>query len=102
MLASSALVRRLRTVPALIYSTERISAAHPGGGRRPTDPRRTSRRPAPPLARGHDRAGGSGEEALRVFNDQEPDVVFLNASLPDLSGLEVLRQIRQDSDAAVI
>jgi DNA-binding response OmpR family regulator len=43
-----------------------------------------------------------GDEALHVFGDQEPDVVLLDVSLPDRSGLEVLRQIRQDSDAPVI
>ena len=43
-----------------------------------------------------------GDEALRAFRDQEPDVVLLAVSLPGLSGLEVLRQIRQDSDAPVI
>ena len=47
-------------------------------------------------------AARSGEEALRVVRDQELDVVILNTSLPDLSGFEVLRQIRQISDAPVI
>jgi two-component system, OmpR family, KDP operon response regulator KdpE len=43
-----------------------------------------------------------GDEALRVFLAQQPDVVILNVALPDLSGFEVLRQIRQNSDAPVI
>ena len=47
-------------------------------------------------------AASSGEEALRVVRDQERDVVILNTSLPDLSGFEVLRQIRLISEAPVI
>jgi DNA-binding response OmpR family regulator len=45
---------------------------------------------------------GTGEEALHAFVDQEPIVVVLNFSLPGISGLEVLRQIRQLSDAPVV
>jgi len=37
---------------------------------------------------------GRGEEALRVFPDQRPDLVLLDIALPDLSGFEVCRQIR--------
>jgi len=44
----------------------------------------------------------SGEEALRSFFDQEPDIVLLEVSLPGLSGFEVLRQMRQVSDVPVI
>jgi DNA-binding response OmpR family regulator len=43
-----------------------------------------------------------GDEALRVFRDQEPDVVILAVALPGLSGFEVLGRIRQVSDATVI
>jgi two-component system KDP operon response regulator KdpE len=44
----------------------------------------------------------SGEEALRLFAEHEPDVVILDVSLPNLSGFEVLRQIRLVSDVPVI
>ncbi len=37
---------------------------------------------------------GTGEEALRVFPDLCPDLVLLDISLPDCSGLEVCRRIR--------
>jgi two-component system KDP operon response regulator KdpE len=43
-----------------------------------------------------------GDEALRVFFDQDPDIVLLDVSLPGLSGFEVLRQIRLVSDTPVI
>jgi two-component system, OmpR family, KDP operon response regulator KdpE len=44
----------------------------------------------------------TGEEALRLFAEQEPAVVVLDVSLPGLSGFEVLRQIRLVSDIPVI
>src|SRR5262245_56097782 len=44
----------------------------------------------------------SGDEALRIFVDQEPDVILLDVSLPGLASYEVLRRIRQVSDAPVI
>jgi len=47
-------------------------------------------------------AASSGEEGLRLFFEQTPDVVLLDVSLPGLSGFEVLRQIRQGSDVPVI
>jgi DNA-binding response OmpR family regulator len=43
-----------------------------------------------------------GDEAMRVFLDQEPDAVLLNVALPGRSGFEVLRQIRLVSDVPVI
>ena len=39
---------------------------------------------------------GSGVEALEYLNAQPPDAVVLDVSLPDLNGIEVLRQIRRD------
>lgn len=43
-----------------------------------------------------------GESALEVFNRENPDVVILDISLPRMSGFEVLRHIRQTSDAPVL
>ncbi len=45
----------------------------------------------------------SGEEALHLYREQRPDVVFLDIWLPDWDGLETLQALRDvDSDAAVI
>jgi UDP-3-O-[3-hydroxymyristoyl] N-acetylglucosamine deacetylase len=46
---------------------------------------------------------GSGEEALRLYGEREPDVVFLDVWLPDRDGLETLQALREaDRSAAVI
>ncbi len=45
----------------------------------------------------------SGEEALHLFREQRPDVVFLDIWLPDWDGLETLQALRDvDTDAMVI
>ena len=45
----------------------------------------------------------SGEEALHLYREQRPDVVFLDIWLPDWDGLETLQALRDvDPDAAVI
>jgi DNA-binding response OmpR family regulator len=36
-----------------------------------------------------------GEEGLALFRAQQPDAVFLDVRLGELSGVDVLRQIRQ-------
>jgi DNA-binding response OmpR family regulator len=43
-----------------------------------------------------------GDEALQAFFAQQPEFVLLDVVLPGLSGVEVLRQIRQASDTPVI
>lgn len=43
-----------------------------------------------------------GRMALHAFRSFLPDLVVLDIMLPELDGLEVLRQIRQSSDAYVI
>jgi DNA-binding response OmpR family regulator len=43
-----------------------------------------------------------GEAGLRLFFEHDPDVVILDTSLPDLSGLDVLRQIRRVSDVPIL
>jgi UDP-3-O-[3-hydroxymyristoyl] N-acetylglucosamine deacetylase len=46
---------------------------------------------------------GSGEEALRLYDQKAPDVVFLDVWLPDRDGLETLQALReQDRSAAII
>ncbi len=45
----------------------------------------------------------SGEEALHLFRERRPDVVFLDIWLPDWDGLETLQALRDlDPDAMVI
>ena len=39
----------------------------------------------------------TGEEALRLFGANDPDLVILDLGLPDLDGLEVIRRIRLES-----
>jgi two-component system KDP operon response regulator KdpE len=44
----------------------------------------------------------AGEAGLRTFFDHDPDVVLLEVDLPDLSGIDVLRQIRRVSDVPIL
>ena len=43
-----------------------------------------------------------GQEALALFNDEKPDLVLLDQMLPEIDGVEVLRQIRSKSETPVI
>jgi len=36
----------------------------------------------------------SGEEALKVFSSEMHDIVILDISLPDISGIEILKEIK--------
>ncbi|MFN7940811.1 MAG: UDP-3-O-acyl-N-acetylglucosamine deacetylase [Thermoanaerobaculia bacterium] len=46
---------------------------------------------------------GSGEEAVRLYRQRRPDVVFLDVWLPDRDGLETLQTLRGfDPEAAVV
>jgi DNA-binding response OmpR family regulator len=44
----------------------------------------------------------SGDRALRIFEERDPDLVLLDVGLPGSSGFEVLREIRRVSDVPVI
>ncbi len=45
---------------------------------------------------------GGGEEALRIAEEQRPDIVLLDVLMPDMTGLEVMRKLREQSNAPVI
>ena len=44
----------------------------------------------------------NGEEGIRLAESESPDVIILDIGLPDISGFEVLEQIRLFSDVPVI
>ena len=44
----------------------------------------------------------SGAEALAAAREAQPDVVLLDVALPDLSGVEVCRRLRQDTGVPII
>ncbi len=55
------------------------------------------------VARGYDVATAeSGEEAVASARDTAPDLVILDLMLPGLSGLEVCRILRDDSDSPIL
>ncbi len=37
----------------------------------------------------------SGQEALRVFDEFEPDIVTLDILMPDMDGIQVLRKMKE-------
>ncbi|MCW3489001.1 response regulator transcription factor [Dethiobacter alkaliphilus] len=43
-----------------------------------------------------------GEEALRVFNEESPDLIVLDLMLPKLDGFDVCRNIRKTSDVPIV
>lgn len=46
--------------------------------------------------------GRTGAEALRLARDQDPEVILLDIGLPDLSGVEVCRRLREFSGAEIL
>ncbi len=47
-------------------------------------------------------AAESGEEALQIVAQQHPDLIVLDVMLPDVSGLEIMRRLREHSQVPVI
>jgi two-component system cell cycle response regulator DivK len=45
---------------------------------------------------------GTGEDALRLAAEHVPDLVLLDMGLPDMTGLDVVRQIKADAATAGI
>lgn len=48
------------------------------------------------------RTAGDGDEALRVFESFQPDIVILDLMLPGKDGYEVCREIRKKKDTPII
>lgn len=48
------------------------------------------------------RKATSGKDALELFHQQQPDVLFIDLHLPDISGLEVIRRIRETTTSSRI
>jgi two-component system KDP operon response regulator KdpE len=44
----------------------------------------------------------SGEEALRIVEEQRPDIVLLDILMPEMNGLEVMRRLRESAPAPII
>jgi DNA-binding NarL/FixJ family response regulator len=44
----------------------------------------------------------NGEAGLRLFFDQDPNLIILGMQLPDQSGVDLLRQIRRVSDTPIV
>ncbi|MBI5157348.1 MAG: response regulator transcription factor [Acidimicrobiia bacterium] len=47
-------------------------------------------------------SAANGRQGLERFREHPPDLVLLDLMLPEISGLDVLRAIRRESDVAVI
>lgn len=45
---------------------------------------------------------GSGEEALKIFAEEKPDLTLLDIVLPGIDGVEVLRRVKQGNPAAIV
>jgi len=50
----------------------------------------------------HVRVAREGKEALAVFESSRPDLVLLDVMLPDMSGIDICRQMRRKSDVPII
>ena len=48
------------------------------------------------------RRAHSGEEALRLIREEEPDLLLLDLMMPKMDGKEVCREIRRSSDLRVV
>jgi DNA-binding response OmpR family regulator len=47
-------------------------------------------------------AAYDGEEALDAFEEEQPDLVLLDIMMPEMSGFDVLKELRRFSDVPVI
>ena len=44
----------------------------------------------------------SGQEALNILDNEMPDLILLDLNLPDIDGLDVLREVRNKCQGPVI
>ena len=44
----------------------------------------------------------NGEEALKLAEDQRPDILLLDVIMPEMTGYEVMRKVREQSGAPII
>ncbi len=44
----------------------------------------------------------SGEEGLKIFREEKPDLILLDIVLPGIDGVEVLRQIKEANPTAIV
>lgn len=45
---------------------------------------------------------GDGEEALRIWREEQPDLLILDVMMPKLDGLRVCEQIRNERDVPIV
>ncbi|MFB6203618.1 MAG: response regulator [Candidatus Nanohaloarchaea archaeon] len=46
---------------------------------------------------------GEGEEGIEKYDEEEPDLVLLDLRLPDMDGIEVLKELEErDADVIVV
>ncbi len=45
---------------------------------------------------------GDGEEALRVFREEHPDLMILDIIMPKMDGMEVCRRLRDETAAPIV
>ncbi|HOJ26283.1 MAG TPA: sigma-54 dependent transcriptional regulator [Candidatus Saccharicenans sp.] len=48
------------------------------------------------------RGAENGEEGLALFREFQPDLALLDVKLPDINGLDVLRQVKAENKAATV
>ena len=53
------------------------------------------------LKQGYDvRTFNNGKDFFQAFNIKKPDLILLDLMLPDISGLDILKEIRKDNEVS--
>ncbi len=45
---------------------------------------------------------GNGEEGLKLFREEKPDITFLDLTMPVMDGFEALEKIKAENDSAIV